>query len=104
MLKVALIVLTVSISNPEQPPDISLPVFYNSVTECHNQLDELKKDINAIETVDNNNNTIQNNRTKTITNLKTSLNNNENIINCSSCTDWSKCSCQDSQAIILGLC
>ena len=56
MLKVALIVLTVSISNPEQPPDISLPVFYNSVTECHNQLDELKKDINAIETVDNNNN------------------------------------------------
>ena len=56
MLKVALIVLTVSISNPEQPPDISLPVFYNNVTECHNQLDELKKDINAIETVDNNNN------------------------------------------------
>ena len=27
----------------------------------------------------NNNNTIQNNRTKTITNLKTSLNNNKNI-------------------------
>ena len=56
MLKVALIVLTVSISNPEQPPDISLPIFYNSITECQNQLDELKKDINAIEIFDKNNN------------------------------------------------
>ena len=56
MFKVALIVLTISISNPEKPPNVSLPIFYNSVTECQNQLDELKKDINAIETVDNNNN------------------------------------------------
>lgn len=58
MIKVALIVIVISISNPEQPPDVSLPVFYKSMQECHNQMDELKNNINAIDAFDNNNNRI----------------------------------------------
>ena len=58
MFKIALIVITVSISNPEKPPDISIPVFYKTMKDCHNQMDKLVDNINAIEAFDNNNNRI----------------------------------------------
>ena len=55
MLKAASIVVIISTSNPEKTPNVSLPVSYESLKECQNQMDQLKKNINAIETFDNSN-------------------------------------------------
>ena len=52
MLKIALAITIVSISNPEKPPEITIPVFYSSLEECNNQLDFLKTEVNAIEIKD----------------------------------------------------
>ena len=58
MLKIALAITIVSISNPEKPPEITIPVFYSSLEECNNQLDFLKAEVNAIEIKDKENNRI----------------------------------------------
>tara|TARA_X000000950_G_scaffold262621_1_gene334080 strand:+ start:102 stop:362 length:261 start_codon:yes stop_codon:yes gene_type:complete len=53
MIKVALVVTIISISNPEKAPDITIPVYYNNIQECNDQLDFLKKTVNAEELLDN---------------------------------------------------
>ena len=53
---VALIVVITSISNPESKPDIKITSFYESLQVCHEKLDELKKNINAIEIENTENN------------------------------------------------
>ena len=58
MLKIALAITIVSISNPEKPPEITIPVFYSSLEECNKQLDFLKTEINATEIIDKENNRI----------------------------------------------
>ena len=56
MIKVALVVTIVSIGNPDKAPDISIPVYYDSLEKCNEQLDSLKDDVNAIEMTDSKNN------------------------------------------------
>ena len=58
MIKVALVITIVSISNLEKAPDISIPVYYDSIEECDKQLDSLKVEVNASDMVDNKNNRI----------------------------------------------
>ena len=47
MIKIALVVTIVSISSPEKVPDITIPVYYNNIEQCNNQLDFLKETVNA---------------------------------------------------------
>ena len=58
MIKVALVIAIISISNTEKAPDISIPVYYDSIEECDKQLDSLKAVVNASEMVDKKNNRI----------------------------------------------
>ena len=43
MIKIALVVTIISLSNQEKPPDITIPVYYNNLKECNSQLDFLKE-------------------------------------------------------------
>ena len=43
MIKIALVVTIISISNPEKPPEVTIPVYYNDAKQCDEQLDFLKK-------------------------------------------------------------
>ena len=52
MIKIALVVTIISISNPEKVPDITIPVYYNDLEQCNNQLDFLKETVNADELID----------------------------------------------------
>jgi len=58
MIKIALTITIISINNPEKPPEINIPIFYNSLEECNKQLDFLKTEINATEITDSENNRI----------------------------------------------
>ena len=58
MIKVALVVTIISISNPEKAPDITIPVYYNNTQECNSQLDFLKDTVNAEEFLDTKKNRI----------------------------------------------
>ena len=49
MMKIALVVTIISLSNPEKIPDITIPVYYNNAKECNSQLDFLKETVNAQE-------------------------------------------------------
>ena len=53
MIKIALIVSVISIANPGKAPNVDVATFYDSLQECHNRLDELKTEVNAIEITDN---------------------------------------------------
>ena len=52
MMKIALVVTIISISNPEKVPNITIPVYYNNAQECDSQLDFLKDTVNAEEFLD----------------------------------------------------
>ena len=52
MIKVALVVTIISISNPNKAPDLTIPAYYKNTEECNNQLDFLKESINAEEILD----------------------------------------------------
>ena len=52
MFKVALIVVITYISNPEKSPNISLTGLYKDIKSCHSVMDELVKNINAVEDLD----------------------------------------------------
>ena len=52
MIKIALVVTIISLSNQEKPPDITIPVYYNNLKECNSQLDFLKETVNAEEFLD----------------------------------------------------
>ncbi len=56
MIKIALVVTIISISNPEKPPEVTIPVYYNDAKQCDEQLDFLKKTVNAEELSDSKNN------------------------------------------------
>ena len=58
MIKIALVVTIISISNPEKVPDITIPVYYNDLEQCNNQLDFLKETVNADELIDDKKNRI----------------------------------------------
>ena len=58
MIKIALVVTIISISNPEKAPDITIPVYYNNIEQCNKQLDFLKETVNAEELLDNKNNRV----------------------------------------------
>ena len=58
MMKIALVVTIISLSNPEKIPDITIPVYYNNAKECNIQLDFLKKTVNAQEFQDSEKNRI----------------------------------------------
>ena len=58
MMKIALVVTIISLSNPEEIPDITIPVYYNNAKECNSQLDFLKKTVNAQEFLDSEKNRI----------------------------------------------
>ena len=45
MIKIALVVTIISISNPEKPPEVTIPVYYNDAKQCDEQLDFLKKTV-----------------------------------------------------------
>ena len=55
-MKFALVLTIVSIGNPEKVPDISVPVYYNTVEDCNKQLDFIKEQVNASEVLDSQNN------------------------------------------------
>ena len=52
-MKIALVVTIISLSNPEKIPDVTIPVYYNNIQECNDQLDFLKRTVNAEELLDN---------------------------------------------------
>ena len=56
MIKIALVVTIISISNPEKVPEITIPVYYKDFEQCNEQLDFLKKTVNAEELLDSKNN------------------------------------------------
>ena len=58
MIKVALVITIVSMGNLDKAPDISVPVYYDSIERCNQQLDSLKQDVNATELIDSNNNRV----------------------------------------------
>ena len=58
MMKIALVVTIISLSNPEKIPDITIPVYYNNANECNSQLDFLKETVNAQEFLDSKKNRI----------------------------------------------
>ena len=53
-----IVVTIISISNPEKVPDITIPVYYNDLEQCNNQLDFLKETVNADELIDDKKNRI----------------------------------------------
>ena len=57
-MKIALVVTIISLSNPENIPDITIPVYYNNAKECNSQLDFLKETVNAQEFLDSEKNRI----------------------------------------------
>ena len=58
MMKIALVVTIISLSNPEKVPNITIPVYYNDLEQCNNQLDFLKETVNADELIDDKKNRI----------------------------------------------
>ena len=56
MIKIALVVTIISITNQEKTPDITIPAYYNDADECNNQLDFLKETVNGTELTDSNKN------------------------------------------------
>ena len=56
MLKVALIVVIISHSDPKTPPNVSLSALYDNMNDCNVVLKQLVNNINAIETNDPNGN------------------------------------------------
>ena len=56
MIKIALVVTIISIPNPEKVPDITIPVYYDTLEQCNNQLDFLKDTVNAEEITNGKNN------------------------------------------------
>ena len=55
---IALVVVIVSISKPEEIPNITVTSTYNSMDACQSSLDDLKNNINAIEINDGSGNRI----------------------------------------------
>ena len=55
MLIVALVVVVTSISNPKDSPNVSIPIMYENMEQCQNQLDKIKTSINALEFSDESN-------------------------------------------------
>ncbi len=52
MLKTALLISIISITNPKKAPEISISAYYKDQKACYKQLDILKKEINAEEIID----------------------------------------------------
>ncbi len=53
MIMVAMVVVITTIHNPDESPKVSVPAIYKNMKECQNQLDELKKSIDAKDIYDN---------------------------------------------------
>tara|TARA_B100000029_G_scaffold283186_1_gene277075 strand:- start:391 stop:645 length:255 start_codon:yes stop_codon:yes gene_type:complete len=58
MIKVALVITIVYMGDLGKAPDVSIPVYYDSLEKCNQQLDSLKPDVNATELTDSNNNRV----------------------------------------------
>ena len=56
MIKIALVVTIISITNQEKTPDITIPAYYNDIKECDKQLDFLKETVNGKELLDSSKN------------------------------------------------
>ena len=54
MFKFALIVVVVFISNPEKKPDITFSALYDDINSCYEVMDQLVKNINAEDELDEN--------------------------------------------------
>ena len=58
MIKVALTITIISITNPEKAPEISIAKFYDNMNKCYQQLDVLKNEVNADSIIDQNKNRV----------------------------------------------
>ena len=56
MINVALILVFTSFSSPDNVPEVSISNFYKTMSECQNQLEQIKSSVNAEEvTIDDEN-------------------------------------------------
>ena len=58
MIKFALIITTISIANLQNPPEITIPAYYNTLDDCNNRLNSIQAEINADILIDNNKNKV----------------------------------------------
>ena len=54
MIKVALIIVFVSLSKPDMVPEITVYDFYSKLSECEKELEDIKKNLNTEEIIVNN--------------------------------------------------